>query len=234
MHALDFKHAYRVEMLSIGDNIGLLSGVQSPTGIDTTDIPVGSLFFQTDGTLWKRKGEGATDWVRLVAEDSALFTGAVSSITSSNLSPECAVVSDAAGKVAASAVTASELGHLAGVTSSIQNQLNGKATREILQNIRSANYTLALSDAGKHILHPFADNSARTFTIPANSSVPFPIGTTLWFVNERNTVTISITTDTLMLSPSGATGNRTLAARGMATALKITATKWMISGFGLS
>ena len=234
MNALDFNHAYRVEAVSIGDNIGLFSGVQSPVVADTSGIPVGSVFFQTDGTIWKRAGLGPSDWVRMVAEDSALFTGAVSSITTSNLAASRALVSDVAGKVAASTVTETELGYVAGVTSAIQVQLNGKATKEVLQNSRSANYTLALTDAGKQILHPAADNTARTFTIPANSSVAFPVGTQIWFVNERNSVTIAITTDTLMLSPSGATGNRTLAARGVATALKITATKWMIFGYGLS
>ncbi|MBF0098972.1 MAG: hypothetical protein HQM04_19210 [Magnetococcales bacterium] len=162
------------------------------------------------------------------------ITGAASSILTSNLTQGVVLVSDSNGKVTDSPVTGGELGMLSGVTAAIQTQLDGKATREVQQNSRSAAYTLVLSDAGKHILHPFADNSARTFTIPANSSVPFPIGTTVWFVNERNTVTISIASDTLTLSPGGSTGNRTLAANGMAMALKITATKWMISGYGLS
>jgi len=39
-----------------------------------------------------------------------------------------ALVSDATGKMAASAVTDTELGHLTGVSSNIQTQLNGKAT----------------------------------------------------------------------------------------------------------
>ena len=39
----------------------------------------------------------------------------------------------------------------------------------IPQNSQSADYTLILADAGKHIFHPAADNNARTFTIPANS-----------------------------------------------------------------
>ena len=73
MNALDFKHAYRVEMLSIGDNIGLLSGVQPPTGIDTTDIPVGSVFFQTDGTVWRRINDDASGWVRLSTLPFFLF-----------------------------------------------------------------------------------------------------------------------------------------------------------------
>lgn len=103
-----------------------------------------------------------------------------------------------------------------------------------VQNSQSANYTLVLADATKHILHPTADNNARTFTIPANGSVAYPIGTAITFVNKINTVTIAITTDTLTLAGSGTTGSRTLAANGMATALKITSTEWMISGVGLS
>jgi hypothetical protein len=104
----------------------------------------------------------------------------------------------------------------------------------IPQNSQSAAYTAVLGDANKHILHPAADNNARTFTIPANASVAYPIGTTLTFINEINTVTISITSDTLTLSSSGSTGSRTLAANGIATAIKITSTKWMISGTGLT
>lgn len=102
------------------------------------------------------------------------------------------------------------------------------------QNSQSGNYTAVATDAQKHILHPAADNNARTFTIPANSSVAYPIGTRIMFINEINTVTIAITSDTLTLSPGGTTGSRTLAANGMATAIKITSTKWMISGFGLT
>lgn len=104
----------------------------------------------------------------------------------------------------------------------------------IPQVSKSAAYTLNITDIGKHILHPTADNSARTFTIPANATVPFPIGTAVTFVNQINTVTISITSDTMTMNPGGATGNRTLAANGMATALKIAATAWVISGVGLT
>lgn len=104
----------------------------------------------------------------------------------------------------------------------------------IPQNSQSAAYTLVLSDAEKHILHPVGDNNARTFTIPSNASVAYPIGTAITFVNKINTVTIAITTDTLTLAVTGSTGSRTLAANGIATALKITSTEWIISGSGLS
>ena len=47
----------------------------------------------------------------------------------------------------------------------------------IPQNSQSAAYTLVLADAGKHIFHPSTDANARTYTIPANSSVAYTIGT---------------------------------------------------------
>lgn len=106
--------------------------------------------------------------------------------------------------------------------------------RNVPVNSQSANYTLVLADSGKTILHPIADNNARTFTIPANSSVAYPVGTAVTFVNLINTVTISITSDTMYLANAGTTGSRTLAAYGMATAIKVASTTWVISGNGLT
>lgn len=106
----------------------------------------------------------------------------------------------------------------------------------IPQNSRSAAYTLVLSDRGKHIFHPAADTTARVFTIPANASVAFEIGTVVTFVNQigAGAVTIAITSDTMRLAGAGTTGSRTLAAGGEAVALKVTATEWLIGGVGLS
>jgi hypothetical protein len=108
--------------------------------------------------------------------------------------------------------------------------------RSIPQNSQSAAYTLVLADSGKHIFHPSADTTARTFTIPANSSVAYPIGTAVTFINQNGAgvVTIAITTDTMRLSPGGSTGSRTLAANGSATCVKVTSTEWLISGSGLT
>lgn len=105
----------------------------------------------------------------------------------------------------------------------------------VFQNSQSAAYTLVLSDAGKHIYHPASDANARTFTIPANASVAYEIGTTITFINETSqVVTIAITTDTLVLASTGSTGSRSLAQYGVATAIKVTATRWIISGTGLT
>lgn len=104
----------------------------------------------------------------------------------------------------------------------------------IPQKSQSAAYTLVATDAQRHILHPSSDNNARTFTIPANSSVAYPVGTAITFVNKINVVTIAINTDTLTFAGPGTTGSRSLAANGIATALKIASTEWLISGTGLT
>jgi hypothetical protein len=101
-------------------------------------------------------------------------------------------------------------------------------------NSQSADYTLVLADSGKTIFHPVADDNARIFTIPANSSVAYPVGTVISFVNLQNTVTIAITTDTMYLANDGDTGSRTLAEYGMASAMKVASTTWIISGSGLT
>jgi len=112
---------------------------------------------------------------------------------------------------------------------------NGIGYINIPQNSQSAAYTLVAADAGKHIFHPSTDANARTFTIPANGSVAYPIGTAISFVNMTSqVVSIAITTDTMYLAGTGTTGTRSLAQYGTATALKIEFNKWIISGAGLT
>lgn len=107
--------------------------------------------------------------------------------------------------------------------------------RNIPVNSQSAAYTAVLADSGKCILHPSTDANARTFTIPANGSVAYPIGTAISFVNmTAQVVSIAITTDTMYLAGTGTTGTRSLARYGTATALKIDSTSWIISGAGLT
>lgn len=122
------------------------------------------------------------------------------------------------------------------------NDASGNVTSDpqlsslVRQNSRSAAYTTVLTDGGKHLLHPSADTTAQTFTIDSNANVAYPIGTTLSFVNQNagGVITIAITSDTMRLAGAGTTGSRTLAANGIATALKIAATEWLISGTNLT
>jgi hypothetical protein len=103
----------------------------------------------------------------------------------------------------------------------------------IPQSATATTATLAIGDAGKHI---YVTTNSQTITIPANATVAYPIGTTIDFIAgaSATTVTIAITTDTMYLAGTGTTGSRTLAAHGMATAVKVDATTWYISGYGLT
>jgi hypothetical protein len=93
---------------------------------------------------------------------------------------------------------------------------------------------MVLADSGKHIYHASGDGAA-TYTIPAASSVAYPLGTAITFINlSATSIRIAITTDTMYLAGPGTTGSRTLAPFGIATAVKLTATTWIISGNGLT
>ena len=110
--------------------------------------------------------------------------------------------------------------------------------RNIPQNAQSGSYTLVLADSGKHIYHASGDGAA-TYTIPAASSVAYPLGTAITFVNLSSTsISIAITTDTMYLAKDGTTGTRTLAQYGSATAIKVSGVSssgiWLISGSALT
>ena len=98
----------------------------------------------------------------------------------------------------------------------------------------TGNYTITAADAGEHIYA----SATRTITIPANSSVELPVGTTIILIAGAGaTMTIAINTDTLLIAGSGVGGagtSRTLAAHSIATIIKATSTLWYISGNGLS
>jgi hypothetical protein len=105
------------------------------------------------------------------------------------------------------------------------------------QSATATTATLAIGDAGKHI---YVTTASQTITIPAASSVAYPIGTTITFIagSSATTVSIAIATDTMYLAGTGTTGTRTLAAYGMATAVKVSGASssgvWFINGIGLT
>lgn len=106
--------------------------------------------------------------------------------------------------------------------------------RDVPVATQNATYTFALTDAGKSV---GKDNAtAYTYTIPANASVAFPVGTviTVFNNNATNNITIAITTDTLRLAGTTSTGSRTVAPFGLCTLFKVSSTVWMASGSGVS
>jgi len=72
--------------------------------------------------------QNATDISAVESRRAANIAGAVSTITTGNLTASRALASDGSGKVAVSAVTSTELGYLDGVTSAIQTQLDAKSS----------------------------------------------------------------------------------------------------------
>ena len=119
-----------------------------------------------------------------------------------------------------------------GITSS--NLANAVGYKGLPQNPKTASYTLALTDMGYDI-YITGTTAAQTITIPANASVAFPNGTMIQITNDSNqNWSIAITTDTLLWSPNNVTGTRTLAPAGQVTVRKVSATRWWISGVGLT
>jgi len=71
--------------------------------------------------------DGVTSAIQTqINSKQATITGAATTIDDANLTASRAVISNASGKVAVSAVTDTELGYLDGVTSAIQTQINSK------------------------------------------------------------------------------------------------------------
>jgi hypothetical protein len=110
---------------------------------------------------------------------------------------------------------------------------NSAGYLNIPQNAQTGNYTTVLSDAGKHIYHAVGAGSA-TYSIPANSSVAYPIGTVISFVNLSSTAISIANADTMYWGYFGTAGTRTLGQYGVANALKVTSTTWIITGTALT
>lgn len=107
---------------------------------------------------------------------------------------------------------------------------------EVPSNAQTVSYQAVLADSGKVLV---MNGATLTATIPRNSGgatpVAYPIGTVLTFVNINATdLTIAIDTDVMTLAGTTSTGSRTLAQNGLATAIKVGTTSWIISGTGLS
>ena len=107
--------------------------------------------------------------------------------------------------------------------------------RYLPQENRSSDFTLELSHMGKHIYNTV--NGQIELTIPTNASVPFPIGTEIKLVND-STASMLITrenTDTMVLVAEGQGYTNEdivfwLPSDGLATLLKVSTNKWILSG----
>ena len=100
--------------------------------------------------------------------------------------------------------------------------------RKIPQLSKSSAHTIISSDAGKHSI-----NSSGGWVF--NTSTGFSVGDVITLINNSGSnQTIDFSAVSAYNTADGATGNRTLAGRGMATAICTAANTYYISGAGLS
>lgn len=129
----DFTDAAKQQINTNKDNIVMLDSDMEAAQGDITTL----------------KGNVTTLTTALQSKQDKI-TGGASTITDDNLTANRALVSNGSGKVSASAVTATELGYLDGVTSNIQTQLNKKLESAPVTsvNTKTGAVVLGASDVG--------------------------------------------------------------------------------------
>lgn len=109
------------------------------------------------------------------------------------------------------------------------------AAQTVPQNAQTTNYTLQLTDAGKHIYYTQASNT--TLYIPTTSNVSFANGSTIMIVSKtssRANVTVLPNTGVTMYFAGNTTNaSRNVTTYGVATLIQVAANTWFIDGTGV-
>ena len=136
-----------------------------------------------------------------IGAKQATITGGATTITSSNLTANRALISNGSGKVAVSAVTSTELGYLDGVTSAIQTQLNNKAASSTVSG-HTGNGDIHVTAAQKTNW-----NAAYTHSTSTHAPTNAQPNQNAWsnITVGSTTVAADTTTDTLTLVGSNVT-----------------------------
>lgn len=105
--------------------------------------------------------------------------------------------------------------------------------RQVPQNNQGAasTYTLTLNDDGKHVL--LTGGTTATVTIPTQASVPFDNGSAVTIINNNSGAATISGSVTIQLA-NGASGNRTVAAKGICTLIKVATDLWYATGAGVT
>ncbi|MBP3766013.1 MAG: prepilin-type N-terminal cleavage/methylation domain-containing protein [Bacilli bacterium] len=135
----------------------------------------------------------------IVTNKQDKITGGASTILTSNLKANRALISNGSGKVAVSSVTSTELGYLSGVTSSIQTQINAKTTLDEVYPVGSIYMSVGSTNPGTLFGGTWAKIEGR-FLLGSSSS--YTLGST------GGAASVSYT-------PAGTVGNHTLTINEM-------------------
>mgnify|MGYP005785129495 CR=1 FL=1 len=152
-------------------------------------------------------------------------THAVSQVT--GLTASRALVSDASGHPAVSAVTSTELGYLDGVTSSIQTQLNGKAASSHSHSDMKGSTSSAAGSAG-FVPAPAAGKQTSflrgdgTWVVPTNTNTTYTLtksGSTITLTGSDGSKTSVTDADTNTTYSAATTSTNGLMTAAMVTKL---------------
>lgn len=104
---------------------------------------------------YTQNNKGLIDSITSSKQDK--ITGAASSVTSSNLTANRVLISNSNGKIAASAITSTELGYLDGVSSSVQQQLDDR--------LKTSELKVSVTGEGNAATAISYDSSTKTITL---------------------------------------------------------------------
>lgn len=139
----------------------------------------------------------------------ATITGGATTITSSNLTASRALASDASGKVAVISTTSTELGYVAGVTSAIQTQLNGKQATVTggATTITSSNLTVSRALASD-------TNGKVVVSSTTSTELGYVAGVTSAIQTQLNAKQATLTGGATTIATSNLTASRALISNG--------------------
>lgn len=114
------------ELAKKNNKITIIDNTSSGTFSDSTELVI------TPSALSNPKSFIKQTCLALFNYISSKLSGAISTILTSNLSTDLALISDSNGKISTSTVTSTQLGYLGNVTSDVQNQLSEKQTKTLI------------------------------------------------------------------------------------------------------
>lgn len=198
-----------------GFTVNIIDGSQHPREIwqqDSRVVTIGTdpvSYEQSIGSFTAYEGaylSGVTSSIQTqLNAKQVIITGAATTITTVDLTPNKAVVSDGSGKIVVSSVSSSEIGFLAGVSSAIQTQINAKqatitgAATTITSSNLTINRALASDASGKVVI------SATTST-----ELGFVSGVTSAIQTQLNAKQATITGGATTITTSNLTASRAL------------------------
>ncbi len=207
---------------SIASGVIINSDISASASIEVSKLSASTISGVTLGNnlntlTLNTSGTGLSGSTTYNGSGSATFTVS-SNATSANTS-SAIVARDSSGNFSAGAITGTNISDSSG------------NVRAVPQNAQGSAYILTASDVGKHI-----SINTGGVTIPASV---FSIGDAVSIYNNSVSPQTIIpnqsgTSVTLYLAGTGATGNRTVSARGVCTVLCVGSNTFVIFGAGLS